>query len=414
MKLLHAIPMSARALFVNKSRTSLTILGIVIGIASIMLIFTAGKGAEALIVNELSGFGAETISIDPGRMPQGPSDLAQALYSDSLKRKDLDALRNKINVPEADGVAPVLLVPSAVSYRSETYRPLILGTDVELFADIFRMPLARGRLFDDAEIRQRARVAVIGEKVRKELFGNEDPIGEIIKINQQSFRVVGLFPERGQVVSFNLDDLVILPWSTTQDYLLGIDYFNEIIVRAKSADVVDQTVRNIELTLRESHGITDPSKDDFYITTQEGIVDQVGIILQVLTIFLSSVVTIALVVGGIGVMNIMLVSVTERTQEIGLRKAVGATRRNILVQFLIEAMLIACLGGILGIAFGALLSFILSVLLTEAFGIHWPFAFHWNAALIGTSVSAGVGLLFGLYPARIAAQKSPITAMQYE
>ncbi len=414
MKLRHAFSLSLKALIINASRSALTILGIVIGIMSIMLIFTVGHGAEGLIVNELSGLGANTITVAPGREPEGPSQIAQNLFSDSLKRKDLDALQNPVNVPELERAAPVVIVASPVSYRGETYRPTMLGTDVEFVANTFGIFLEQGSFFSEPDIRQRARVAVIGHKVKEELFGEQNAIGETIKINQQNFRVLGVFPPRGQIIFFNLDETVFVPWSTAQDYLLGIDYFSRIIMQAKSPDLVNRAVQNIQLTLRESHDISDPSKDDFFVVTQQGLVDQVGIILNVLTIFLSAVVAIALVVGGIGVMNIMLVSVTERTREIGLRKAVGATREEILTQFLIEAILITLAGGLVGVSLGTILSFGLSVLLTEIFHLAWPFAFPVEAALIGTGVSAVVGLVFGIYPARQAAQKSPIEALQYE
>ena len=205
-----------------------------------------------------------------------------------------------------------------------------------------------------------------------------------------------------------------MPYTTAQLYLLGIDYFHEIIVKAESQEAVLRTVRDIELTLRENHGITDPEDDDFFVTTQEGIVEQVQIIIGSLTAFLSSVVAIALVVGGIGVMNIMLVSVTERTREIGLRKAVGATEGDILSQFLFEAVILTVVGGIIGIILGTGLSFLASFVLTAILGVTWIFVFPITAALLGLFVSGLVGLVFGLYPARQAARKSPIEALRYE
>jgi putative ABC transport system permease protein len=220
--------------------------------------------------------------------------------------------------------------------------------------------------------------------------------------------------ERGQTSFVNFDRVVIIPYTTAQTYLLGVDYFHEIITKATSPDVVDRTARDIEATLREAHNITDPEKDDFFVVTQQGVVEQIQTILGALTAFLSSVVAIALVVGGIGIMNIMLVSVTERTREIGLRKALGATEKDILVQFLFEAILLTAAGGLVGIILGALLSSGATFVLKQFAGLAWQFVFPVSAMLLGLGVSALVGVVFGIYPARKAAQKSPIEALRYE
>lgn len=208
--------------------------------------------------------------------------------------------------------------------------------------------------------------------------------------------------------------MVIVPYTTAQIYLAGINHFNEIIIKAQTPEFVARTVRDVELTIRELHGITDPDKDDFYVETQQNLVDQIQRILGILTTFLSLVVAIALVVGGIGVMNIMLVSITERTREIGLRKAVGATNREILTQFLLEAILLTASGGVIGIVFGATLSLIASVVLSQFFGFSWAFSFPISASILGLGVSSLVGLIFGIYPARQASKKTPIEALRYE
>lgn len=414
MKLRFLFNTSRKALVAHKSRTFLTVLGIVIGITSIILIMAIGRGAEGLILNEIGGLGGETIVIRPGQEPKGPNDLAESIFSDSLKANDITALLKKANVPGLADLAPAVIVPGSVSYLGETFRPTTLGWSAEFMGSIYNTYPETGRFFTEQEIRQRAAVAVIGSKVAEELFADDDPIGKNIRIKNRNFRVVGVLQNRGQVAFVNINELVIIPYTSAQTYLLGINHYHEIIVRASDAELVDRTVRDITLTLREAHGITDPTKDDFYVVTQEGLVDQIRIIVSTLTIFLASMVAIALLVGGIGIMNIMLVSVTERTQEIGLRKALGATERDIMVQFLLEAVLLTATGGIIGIILGASFAFLAATAISQFGGLNWPFVFPISAVVIGLSVSAGVGLVFGLYPARQAARKTPIEALRYE
>ncbi|MCH7605216.1 ABC transporter permease [Patescibacteria group bacterium] len=403
-----------KGLETNRSRSLLTILGIVIAITAIILMMSIGQGAESLILQQLGGLGAETIVIRPGKQPTGPSDIGETLLTNSLKTRDVESLKREENVPGLVEITPILLVPGSVSFEGETFRPTTIGSSGNFFSDVFNIYPVEGVLFDESDIAQNASVAVIGSRVAEELFSGSDALGEYITIKDRKFRIVGVFPPKGRVAFFDINELVIVPYTTAQLYLLGIDYFHEIIVKAESQEAVLRTVRDIELTLRENHGITDPEDDDFFVTTQEGIVEQVQIIIGSLTAFLSSVVAIALVVGGIGVMNIMLVSVTERTREIGLRKAVGATEGDILSQFLFEAVILTVVGGIIGIILGTGLSFLASFVLTATLGVTWIFVFPITAALLGLFVSGLVGLVFGLYPARQAARKSPIEALRYE
>tara|TARA_Y100000310_G_scaffold317372_1_gene370197 strand:- start:3855 stop:5099 length:1245 start_codon:yes stop_codon:yes gene_type:complete len=403
-----------KGLETNRSRSFLTVLGIVIGITAIIVMMSIGQGAESLILQQLGGLGAETIVIRPGKQPTGPSDIGETLLSNSLKTRDVESLKRKENVPGLVEITPLLLVPGSVSFEGETFHPMTMGSSGSFFPDVFNIYPAEGVLFDSSDIAQNASVAVIGSRVASELFGNSDVLGEHITIKDRKFRVIGVFPPKGQVAFFDIDEVVIVPYTTAQLYLLGIDYFHEIIVKAESQEAVPRTVRDIELTLRENHGITYATDDDFFVTTQEGIVEQVQVIIGALTAFLSSVVAIALVVGGIGVMNIMLVSVTERTREIGLRKALGATKGDILLQFLFEAVVLTGIGGVIGIMLGAVLGFLASLALTATLGVAWSFTFPVAAALLGLFVSGLVGLVFGLYPARQAAKKSPIEALRYE
>jgi putative ABC transport system permease protein len=414
MKLKYSFKTSIIGLKVNKVRSFLTILGIVIGISSIILIFSIGKGAENLILDQLGGIGAETIIIRPGQEPKGLNDFAESIFQDSLKTRDVEALQRKENVPHLSQIAPAVIVPGSVSYKGETFKSTNFGWSAELMQEMYGAELETGIIFGEREIRSKASVAIIGSDVKDELFPYEDPLGKNIKIKERNFRVIGVLAPRGSISGFNIDQVVVIPYSTAQKYLLGIDYYNEIILKADSPENVDITVKDIEATLRETHGITDPDKDDFFVITQEGMVDQIGTILSVLTIFLSAVVGIALVVGGVGVMNIMLVSVTERTKEIGLRKAIGATNKDIMTQFLFESVILTVLGGIVGILIGASFSFLTSIILTNFADLDWSFSFSYGAAFLAIAVSAFIGLLFGIYPARKASHKSPIEALRYE
>ena len=414
MNINHSFKTAYDGLCSNRSRSFLTMLGIIIGIAAIILIVSIGKGAEQLILTQVEGMGADMIIIRPGQQPTGPSDIADTLFSDSLTKGDIEALKKKNNVPDMVSIAPSVMVTGSVSYRGETYRPMMFGWSAEFMSDMFNIYPERGMLFGEEEIEQLARVVVIGSKVEEELFGEDSALGKKIKIRDQNFRVIGIFPAHGQAMFFNIDEVVLIPYSTAQTYLLGINHYHEVMLRVTDPENIDRAIYDIETTLRERHNISDPDDDDFYIESQQGVVDQIGTILSVLTLFLSSVVAISLVVGGIGVMNIMLVSVTERTKEIGLRKAVGATNDDILFQFLIESTMLTFAGGILGIALGATLALLASAALSYVLNDPWRFSFPVSAALLGVAVSAAVGIVFGLYPARKASKKSPIEALRYE
>lgn len=401
-----------RGLHANRSRSALTILGIVIGITAIILIMAVGQGAQDLVLKEIQGIGSKTIAVVPGRQPSGLSDFAQ-IFTDSLTEKDLKALERKENVPNLKDVMPVVFGGESASYGRETYRLTIFGAS-PLISQIFDLQTEKGVFFSDDEVRNRANVIVIGDKVREELFGQNDALGERIRIRDQSFRIIGILPKKGQVSFFNFDEMAIVPYTTAQNYIFGIKYFHRFIIEADSEAVISRTVSDIKATLRESHNITDPDKDDFFIETQADLVERLNVITSVLTILLASIAAISLVVGGIGIMNIMLVSVSERTKEIGLRKAIGATNKDIMIQFLLESMILTIIGGLIGIFLGASFSFLISVILSQALSVEWNFVFPISAVILGVGVALFVGLVFGLYPARQASYKDPIESLRYE
>lgn len=412
MLLRYTIETSFRGLRTNKTRSLLTILGIVIGITAIIMIVSVGRGAQNLILNEIQGLGSRTIAVIPGREPKGPSDAAQ-IFSQSLKPQDLKALENKANAPDIRKVLPVVFGGESASYRNESYRLTVFGTAPE-FSSVFDLIPEVGTFFTSEEVQSRGDVAVIGAKVKKELFGESDAIGKKIKIKNRSLRIIGVLPQKGQVSFFNFDEIAIMPYTTAQQYIFGIKYFHRFIVEADSDLTVENAASDIRITLRNSHGITDPSKDDFFVQTQADLAKRLGTITSALTLFLVLVASVSLFVGGVGIMNIMLVSVTERTREIGLRKALGATRGDILRQFLLEAVLLTGTGGVIGIVIGTMLSLTASLLISRFAGLNFKFSFPFGAAILGFAVSALIGLLFGIYPARKAANKSPMEALRYE
>lgn len=412
MTLRHLLKTSVTGLTTHKSRSLLTILGIVIGITAIIMVMSLGQGAQELILGQIQSIGGKVIAIVPGREPRGPSGFLSS-FTDSLKQRDLDLLENRSNVPHAKSVMPLVFGSQTTAYRTETYRPTIMGV-TDTFAKIYNINPAEGRIFTAEESRSYADVAVIGSKVKDELFGNDEALGEKIRIKEKSYRVIGIIGKTGQMSFLNFDESVFVPYTTAQQYIFGIRYFNRFVVEADSEENVSDTVEDIKLTLRNSHDITDPEKDDFFVQTQAESLATVQSITSALTLFLAAVAAISLVVGGIGIMNIMLVAVTERTQEIGLRKALGATNKNIHAQFLTEAVMLTGVGGLIGIILGSSLSFIISIVLSSAFSLDWKFALPISSIVLGLGVSSGIGLIFGIYPARQAAKKNPIEALRYE
>jgi putative ABC transport system permease protein len=397
----QTIKTALRALRVHKVRSALTILGIVIGIAAIIIVMSLGQGAQALIIDQVSGLGPETVIIRPGK---GLADIPGTLLAQSLKQKDVEDLKKRGNVPNLISAEPFVSVGDPIKYKGEKYRPLIFGGSAQFMGEVFSMGVSEGVFYDQNDIDARNRVAMLGQDIKEEIFENRNAIGESVTIKDQKFKIAG----------FDFSEMVMIPHTTALTYITAGDFYNEVIVRGDDPANVEKMAFDIETTLRDSHDL-DPGEDnDFTVQTQEEAISQIESVVAILTAFLAMVVAVSLVVGGVGIPNIMLVLVTERTQEIGLRKALGARRSDILRQFLFEAVILTSVGGIVGIILGALVSFGASLMLAQTVDENWRFIFPISAAILGVGISVGVGLTFGIYPASQASRKSPIEALKYE
>ncbi len=412
MNIKDNVKMAYKDILAYKSRSVLTVLGIAIGITAIILVMAIGNSAKKSITGQIQSLGPTNVYILPGKM----SEIMQGGHSgqDSLKIKDLEDLKKKSNVPNLVSIIPIVTGMGNAVFESEDYRVTIIGSAPESF-DLIKLKIVQGSSFDPEDVDSMSSVAVIGSKVKDKLFGPDDAIGKKIKLKEKYFRVVGVTEPKGQGMGgVNYDNAVTVPYTTLQRKILGIKYFQQLIVKIDTEANIKTAISDMELVLRNNHSINDPSKDDFSIQTQEDVVKSVNSILGVLTILLSSVAAISLVVGGVGVMNMMLTSVTERTREIGLRKALGATNKHILYQFLTEAMLLTFGGGLFGIFFGFVLSLGLITVFNMSGTFNFVFSFPFSGAFMGVLVSSIVGFTFGIYPAYQASKKSPMDALRYE
>ena len=406
MNIGNLIKIAISSLFRNKMRTALTMLGIVIGIASVIAMVSIGQASTQSVQGELSSMGSNMIMIMPQRQQRGGIDMG-ASSSKSLDNKDLQALKEKTRYVAA--ISPNVSTQSQLIYGNSNHSCSVSGVDPS-FLEIRKFELKEGVMFTDDDVKRYNKVCVIGQTVVEELFSNgENPIGKTIRFGSIPMTVIGILEEKGQNGMGNdQDDIVLAPYTTIQKRFLGITYFNMMYASATSEEESELAATEITYILRANHGITNPDNDDFDIRTQEELVSTMSSISQLMTTLLAAIASISLIVGGIGIMNIMYVTVTERTKEIGLRMAIGAHNRDIKLQFLCESVILSMIGGIIGIILGLIVSFVASKLL------NMPYVISKAAICISFLVCALTGIFFGWYPAKKAANMDPISALRYE
>ena len=396
--------MAWASLIANKLRSLLTMLGIIIGVAAVIALVSIGNGVKQDIEDSISSLGSNLLVVLPGA-PRTPGARSSQGSMKSLKISDYEAIAKLEGVKAA---SPMTNGSYVVIYQNKNWTTSVAGVNSN-FQDVNNWTMTSGRFFSDKNVQNRERVAVVGQTVVKNLFADEDPVGKEIRVKNIPFRVIGVLKSKGNGTMGNdQDDTVLIPYTTSMERVEGIDYLRRVYVVAKDDGGIDRLQADIENLLRVRHNIKDTNLDDFNIQNMKSIMETVAQTTGTFTLFLGAVAAISLVVGGIGIMNIMLVSVTERTREIGVRKALGATYSVIVTQFLIEAVVISLIGGFIGIAFGIGASKVIGMVSGMSTVVSVP------TIIMSFAFSMALGLIFGIYPARKAAKLNPIDALHYE
>ncbi len=423
MNFLSTIQLVFRTLRARKGRSFLTILGIVIGVAGVIIIISLGAGAQSLVLGQITKLGSNLLSVQPGKSNEkGPPAQAFGIVVTTLTNSDAEAIRMSGAVPHAVAVNAVVHGTAGVTWGSQNIDTNFTATDAN-YPDVISISMQEGQFFDQTQGQGAANVVVLGSTVANELFGQSgvDPIGQVIKVKNSSvaetggvpLRVIGVIAPRGTSFFQDQDDQIFLPLAIGQGQLLGIHYVQMINIKVDSAANVNQTVSDVTTLLKQRHHILRDADVDFTVRNIADAISVLTTITDALSLFLTAMAGIALLVGGIGILNIMLVTVAERTREVGLRKAMGATNKNIRNQFLLEAGALTTFGGLLGIVVGVIVSYLIALLM-QHLGYDWSFVISLWSIVLAVGVSVGTGVIFGSYPAFKAAKLDPIEALRYE
>jgi len=416
-RFLENIRVAFQSLSLNRLRSFLTMLGIIIGVGAVVAIMAVGAGAQSSILENIQSTGTNLITISPGREREGgpgqggerftnASDQEEQIVAGELKLEDYKALKQEAKL--ITGIASVISRSSSVTYLGVNSQVSITASTEDIFK-LQSYEIDKGNLFSSSDVANSLNVAVIGQQVITDYFGRINPIGEIMKIDGQNFTVIGTLKTIGSnVMGMNQDNVILIPITTAQNRLYGVDTVDRIMAQVQDKDSIDQAINEVEDILKRQHNILPGESKDFEITSQTQMLEMVSSVTDIFSITLSSIAAISLLVGGIGIMNIMFVSVTERTREIGIRKATGAKNRDILVQFLTESIVLSLTGGILGILFAVLIS----VILQRFIGFNTTFTA--LSIILALSFSTIIGLTFGIFPAMRAARLNPIESLRYE
>ncbi|MCX7795112.1 MAG: ABC transporter permease [bacterium] len=408
MLFVEILKMALDSFRLNKLRTFLTALGIMIGVAAVVALMALGEGTKASIERQFTSLGSNLLIVNSGSRPRGAGLVRFGPSRSTLTNKDYESLIKGLDKDSVVTIVPESSRNVQVKYLSVNANVNVIGTSPD-YVVMRDWGIKEGSFFTTKEYSNKKRVAVLGSSIAETLFGNDSPIGKKIKVNGMSFQVIGIMKPQGQAGGFmNMDELIFIPLSTYQRKIEGGDRIRTIYVSVKDISLMDKTQAQIEEIIRKNHKITNPDDDDFNVQNQAAFISAVSSATQTMTMFLAGIAAISLLVGGIGIMNIMLVNVTERIREIGIRKAIGAKARDILMQFLMESMLVSVAGGLIGIIIGIILGIFISKTVNISMKVT-P-----TPIFLSFSVSAIVGIFFGYYPAKRAAGLNPIEALRYE
>jgi putative ABC transport system permease protein len=406
MKILNLLKIAIKALNNNKMRCFLTMLGIIIGVGSVITMLAIGQGSKDSIKAQISEMGSNMIMIHPGSDQRG-GVRQSADDMQTLKIADYESLRD--NTQYLSAVSPVVSSNGQMVYGNNNWPSSIYGVTPE-YLDIRKISVADGQIFDEADIKSAAKVCLIGQTVIDNLFPNgDDPIGKVVRFGSIPFTIVGTLTAKGtNSMGMDQDDVVIAPYTTVMKRILAVDYLGEIYASALSEELSEEATDEITSVLRTNHKLKEGEDDDFDIRSQQELSEMMNSTSDMMTVLLACIAGISLLVGGIGIMNIMYVSVTERTREIGLRMSIGARGIDILSQFLIESIIISITGGVIGVIVGCVASWLVNVI------AHWPVSVQAYSVVLSFVVCTATGVFFGWYPAKKAANLDPIEAIRYE